>query len=360
MNIAFDMHFTKTFSLQRGIGRYTLNLIKAITDSDKTNTYHYFYPDFHNKPLEKQVKSFLDKNKIDIFHFTSPFEVNIHRIMKKEWFNNTKIVVTLYDVIPLILPEVYLRIDSDLKMYTKVLDFISACDAILAISETTKKDAVTYAKMNPDKIRIISGGVDPKFKVYPNIDIPSRFGIRKPYAIYTGGDDFRKNLHGIIQGFGKANNLLKSKYQLVLVGNINKNGLYQAAAKAKLGKEDLIVAGYVPDEDLVKLYNRAILFICPSFYEGLGLPVLEAMACGVPVLTSNNSSLNEITGKAAYKVNPGSLEEIVKGILLLLTKPTIRNSYRQKGLEHVQQFQWSNVAQKTIKVYNNLQNIGKR
>ncbi|MBZ4655023.1 MAG: glycosyltransferase [Peptococcaceae bacterium] len=356
MNIAFDMCFTKSMSNQRGIGRYSSNMIQYIKNYDKNNFYFYFYPEFKDNHLEKQLKSFIAKNAIDIFHFTSPFEANTHRMMKKEWFGNTKIVVTLYDIIPLIFSGAYLQIESDIKKYAKVLDFIRVCDAILAISETTKIDAITYAKMDPNKIKVILGGVDAKFKVYPTIKPPSQYGITKPYVIYTGGDDYRKNLQGIIQAFAKVNRFLEPKYQLVLVGDISKERLYHVAAKAELSKEDLIFTGYVSDEDLVKLYNCAELFIYPSFYEGLGLPVLEAMACGVPVLTSNTSSLNEISGNAAYKVNPGNLEEIVQGLLILLKQPNIRNLYRQKGLEHVKKFQWLNVAQRTIEVYHNLQN----
>lgn len=356
MNIAFDMHFTKTTSNKRGIGRYSFNMIEYIKNYDQHNSYFDFYPEFKDTHLEKQLKNFLDKNNIDIFHITSPFEANTHKMLKKEWFGNTKMVVTLYDVIPLILADVYLHIESDIKMYTGVLDFIRACDAILAISETTKKDAITYAKMDPNKIKVILGGVDAKFKVCPNVKPSSQYGITKPYVIYAGGDDYRKNLHVIIQAFAKVNSVLDSKYQLVLVGDINKEMLYLIAAKAKLAKENLILTGYVSDEDLVILYNYAELFIYPSLYEGLGLPVLEAMACGVPVLTSNTSSLNEISGNAAYKVSPGNLKEIVHGLSILLTQPNIRNSYREKGLDHVKQFQWLNVAQRTIEVYNNLQN----
>lgn len=354
MNIAFDMHFTKTTSNQRGIGRYTHNLIECIKNNYRNNSYFDFHPEFKDNRIEKQLKSFIVKNAIDIFHITSPFEGNTHQLMKKELFGNAKIVATLYDVIPLFFKGVYLQMESDIKKYVKVLDFIKACDAILSISETTKKDAVTYAKMDPNKIKVILGGVDPKFKVYPKVKSSSQYGINKPYVIYTGGDDFRKNLQGIIQAFAKVNKLLNFKYQLVIVGNVNKERLFQIAAKAKMVQENLILTGYVSDEGLVKLYNNAELFIFPSFYEGLGLPVLEAMACGVPVLTSNNSSLTEISGNAAYKVNPRDLNEIVLGLLILLKQPNIRNSYRQKGLEHVKQFQWLHVAQRTIEVYNNL------
>ncbi|KAF0200469.1 MAG: group 1 glycosyl transferase, partial [bacterium] len=202
------------------------------------------------------------------------------------------------------------------------------------------------------KIKVILGGVDSKFKKYPNVKPSPRFKITKPYAIYTGGDDFRKNLHAIVYAFGKANSLLLSKYQLVIVGDIyNKEKLFQLAAKASLAKENLIITGYVSDDDLVKLYNAAELFIYPSLYEGLGLPVLEAMACEVPVLTANTSSLHEITGDAAYKVNPASLAEIVHGLTVLLSQPTIRNLYRIKGLEQAKKFQWLNVAQSVIEEY---------
>ena len=355
MNIAFDMQFTKTISNHRGIGRYSHNMIEFIKNIGQQNSYFDFYPNLKDTHLEKQLKGFLARNSIDIFHFTSPFEANTYRMMKKEWFGKTKLIVTLYDVIPLIFRNVYLKIEPDIKWYLKVLEFIKDCDAILAISETTKKDAITYAAMSPDKIKVISGGVDSKFKVCTDVKPSARFKIRKPYVIYTGGDDFRKNLPAAIQAFSHANKILCSKYQLVIVGNItNKEKLYGIAAKAHLDKRDLILTGYVPDDELVKLYNCAELFIYPSLYEGLGLPVLEAMACGVPVLTSNTSSLHEISGDAAYRVNPASVEEIAQGLCFLLTQPNIRSLYRKKGLEQAKKFQWQEVAQNVIEIYNSM------
>jgi len=355
MNIAFDMHFTKTLSNQRGIGRYSHNMIQSIKSIDRHNTYFDFYPNLKDSRLEEQLKDFLTKNSIDIFHITSPFEANAFRMLKKGWFQKTRLVVTLYDLIPLLFYSAYLRIDSEIKWYLSVLDFIKSCDAILSISETTKRDAVAYAHMDPGKIKVISGGVDSKFKVIPNAKPSPRLKITKPHVIYTGGDDFRKNLRAIIQGFAAVNNFFSAKYQLVLAGDIiNKEKLYGIAAKAHLSKDSVIMTGYIADDELIKLYNSAELFIYPSLYEGLGLPVLEAMACGLPVLTSNNSSLHEISGDAAYKINPESKEELIHGLSFLLSQPAIRELYRKKGLEHAKKFQWAQVAQRVIDVYNSL------
>jgi len=358
MNIAFDMQFTKTMSNQRGIGRYSRSLIKALKTVDQENTYFEYYPALNDPHLERQLKNFLDKNNIQIFHFTSPFEAGIFKLMNRKWFGRTKLVVTLYDVIPLIFYGAYLRTESEIKWYNKVLDFIRSCDAILAISETTRKDAVAYAKMDPGKIKVILGGVDPKFRKLPKSKPSPRFGITKPYVIYTGGDDFRKNLQVTVYAFGKANSLLASQYQLVIVGDIyHKEKLYQLANRANLAQEDLIITGYVSDEDLVRLYNGAELFVNLSLYEGLGLPVLEAMACGVPVLTAHTSSLHEITGEAAYKVNPGSIPEIIYGLTELLSHPALRAHYGKKGLEHCRKFNWNDVAQRVIKEYKNLYSL---
>ncbi len=353
MNIAFDMHYTTTMSNQRGIGRFCHSMIEFIKKTAPHNSYFDFYPDFKDAHLEKQLKDFLNKNNINIFHVTSPFEANTCRLMKKEWFGNTRIVATLYDLIPLIFHGAYLQHESEIERHLKVIDFIRSCDIILAISETTKIDAITYAKIDPDKIRVILGGVDPRFKVCPPEKPPVKFGITKPYVIYTGGDDFRKNLPRTIRAFAIVNKLLSSKYQLVIVGEIaNKALLHSIAAKANLNKENFILTGYVNDNDLVKLYNSAELLLYPSLYEGLGLPVLEAMACGVCVLTSNLSSLSEISGDAAYKVNPAALEEIAQGLFILLSQPNIRDSYRKRGLEHAKKFQWEKVAQRALEAYN--------
>jgi glycosyltransferase involved in cell wall biosynthesis len=361
VNIAFDMLFAISESNDRGIGRYSRNMIDSIRN-DQSHFYYYFYPEIHlgTDHLKTQLQEFLVQNSIDIYHVTSPFDWYLHNhvILSKEWFGKTKLAVTLYDIIPLIYSGVYLTDINLIESYLKILDFVKSCDFIFAISETTKRDAVHYVGMDPNKITVISGGIEEQFKVirsFDRSDVHERYGIIKPYIMCTGGIDFRKNLNRLIEAFGQANRQLELKYQLVIVcraTELEKQYLRHIATNAGVS-DSLILTGFVSDDDLVKLYNSAELFVFPSLYEGLGLPVLEAMSCGVPVLTSNTSSLDEVSGDAAYKVNPESIDDIAEGIVYLMKRSDLREEYRRKGLKHAAYFQWEKVGRKVLDAYKN-------
>ena len=160
----------------------------------------------------------------------------------------------------------------------------------------------------------------------------------------------------MIQAFSLVNKSLNHKYQLVIVSFIIDEARQLILNIAKnLGiSNDVCITGYIPNEDLIALYQSAELFAFPSLYEGFGLPVLEAMACGTPVLTSNTSSLGEITANAAYQVNPFSLDEITNGLLNILENPSIKKWYKEKGLQHVANFTWEKVGREVLKGYSTL------
>ncbi|WP_157994132.1 glycosyltransferase [Cohnella abietis] len=367
MNIAFDMFFAKTEAMKRGIGRYSQNLIEHILKQETSHSYFYFYPDVSNgaEHLKDQLQQFLYRNRIDLYHMMSPFNLfhlPAHQfqaysdsMLNKAWFGYTRVAATLYDVIPLVLEKQYMN-DFVRPIYMKVIDMIRSCDIIYAISETTKQDAVRLTGMDPTKISVIMGGYDPKFKQLPNFnaqDVKFRYGVTKPYVLSTGGDDPRKNLARLIDAFIAANRVLTNRYQIVIVYNSTadekRNMLDQAA---RLGGEgSVVVTGYVPDVDLVGLYNGAELFAFPSLYEGFGLPIVEAMACGTPVLTSNNSSLVEISGESTYLVNPDDTSSITDGIVQLLTNPQRLSELSKKGMKQSEQYNWKLVAEKVMDGY---------
>jgi glycosyltransferase involved in cell wall biosynthesis len=348
MNISFDLVYTQTASNQRGIGRYASNLIEAIKKIDKKNSHYFFKPQLicSEMDFKNQVQYFIWKHKIDVFHIMSPFDYWFN--LKKEWFLNVKVAVIFYDAIPWIYPEVYFLNPFFKMKYNNILEFIKTCDMIFTISETSKRDGVTYGGFAPEKVKVIYGGLDPQFKVIQPFSlkmVTEKFKITKPYIFYTGGMDFRKNIPRLVEAFKQANRELNHKYQLVISGTVNPQTF------SLLQEQDVIYTGYVSNEDLVKLYNGAVLFVFPSLYEGLGFPVLEAMACGTPVLTSNTSSLVEIGKDVAYLVNPYDVDEIAKGMVYLLSNEVILDELRKRGLKHVQSFQWDVVAKKVVERY---------
>ncbi|OXS52797.1 hypothetical protein B1A99_32810 [Cohnella sp. CIP 111063] len=367
MNIAFDMFFAKTEAMKRGIGRYSQNMIEAILKQETNNSYYYFYPDVSKGAdyLKDQLQQFLYRNRIDVYHMTSPFnlfhlpaslfQAYSDTMLNKAWFGYTRVAATLYDVIPLVLEHQYMN-DFVRPIYMRVIEMIRSCDIIYAISETTKADAVRLTGMDPAKISVVMGGYDPKFKpLSPGTaaTAPLRYGISKPYVLCTGGDDPRKNLARLIEAFIIANRSLAERYQLVIVYNSSDDEKRAMLEQARLlgGEGSIVVTGYVPDGELVELYGGADLFAFPSLYEGFGLPIVEAMACCTPVLTSNNSSLAEIGDDAVYQVDPASRESIAQGIVHMLSDPQLAQGLAAKGLQRSCQYNWESVALKVTEGY---------
>ncbi|HBI04875.1 MAG TPA: hypothetical protein DDY49_12700 [Paenibacillaceae bacterium] len=349
MNIGFDIAFKQSGSKDRGIGRYSQSLIDSIMNLNNEHQYYFFSPNYirTKMDLKNRIQRFIAHYKIDFFLITSPFDYSVP--LEKEWFGDTRVGVIFYDTIPLIYPKVYLPSPVLTKGYQSILDFIACCDIVYAISETTKQDAISYGGINPNIIKVVYGGLDSEFKVIepnPIAKVAEKYKIAKPYLLYTGGSDFRKNIPRLIEAFSHANNELNNHYELVITGSVSQYTFSMSKMK------NLIFTGYVSNEDLVELYNGATLFVFLSLYEGLGLPVLEAMACGTPVLTSNTSSLEEIGRDVAYLVDPYNSDQIARGMVYLLSNPSILDELKKRGLNHVKLFKWDEVGRKVLAEYN--------
>lgn len=364
MNIAFDMTFAGTPSKERGIGFYCTQLLKSIQLLDQENRYFFFQAEsFSTKEdLGRQLSYFIKKNQIDIYHILSPFDYDYHYhyhenfSIEKEWFGNAKLAVTLYDIIPFMFQNQYLPLPEIKKRYMKTLDFVKSCDIIFAISDTTKQDAIKNLKIDSDKIQVIYGGIHDHFTNRKQLVTTTRNNIEKPYILYVGGSDYRKNLERLIESFGKLNQKSPGKRYLIIAGPIPEEHKFFLKLNAQKSNvvDDVIFTGYVSDEELVKLYKGADLFAFPSLYEGFGLPILEAMACGVPVLTSSSSSLKEIAGSAAFLVNPESVSEIAEGMNYIVDNENVRIFFIKRGFERVEHFQWTKVAKKVLEGYQSL------
>lgn len=361
MNIALDMSFAKGVSLTRGIGRYSKQLIESLSQVGEKHSFFYFYPDTSTEaiPIKTQIQRFVQQNQIDLFHVLSPFEFFNQEMMNRDHFGHVKVAVTLYDIIPLLFENEYLHHPDFKAFYMRILNFIRSCDIIFAISESTKKDAVRSAGIPAEKIHVIMAGIDDRFKPEP-IPQPEmlrrRYGIHKPYIMCTGGMDFRKNTDRLLEGFALANAQLQSSYQLVLCCNITDEDRKRITAHSnRLGMgQDVILTGFISDEELLILYQNAALFVFPSLYEGFGLPVLEAMACGIPVVTSNNSSLAEIAEDAAVLVNPYQSHDIARGIVSVLQDSQLQTDLVLRGVAQAAKFHWNYTAQKAITGYESV------
>jgi glycosyltransferase involved in cell wall biosynthesis len=226
---------------------------------------------------------------------------------------------------------------------------------LVAVSESTKRDLVELFGITADKISVVYHGVGAEFAPLPDAreKVRARIGIERPYVLFVGTVQPRKNLPRVIEAFARVVREQGILHELVIAGQ--KGWLPEESMNApqKFGVEHRVrFVDYVPEEMLPALYTAADALAFPSLYEGFGLPVLEAMACGVPVLTSKTSSLPEVAGDAALLVEPTSAEDIAQGLSRILSDESLRIALRDKGLARARSFTWANSARALISAFH--------
>jgi len=357
-----------------GLGRYTQELMAALLDIDSDNEYIAFY----NRPSAARVDPPLDRLPrltsnldtkpwrmsalvahfarisqdrmfpgIDLFHATDHLLPRLTR---------PKSVFTLHDLVFRCYPHTHKPLNR--WFLTLMMPrFLKAADAVIAVSESTKRDAVRIYGIDEAKITVIYEGVSPHFRrASPEAIAAARdkYGLPDEFLLSLGTIEPRKNLTSLLEAYHVLRNE-GSPLGLVIVGK--KGWLYTGFFDRmhELGLEDSVAfPGFVPDEDLPALYSAASLFIFPSLYEGFGLPVLEALACGAPVITSNASSLPEVAGEAALLVDPNSVEALVRAAREVLSNDRLREDLRAKGPRQAAKFNWRRAARETLAVYTSL------
>jgi len=271
------------------------------------------------------------------------------------FFSRTASVFTLYDLSFKLFPHVHTLLNRwflDLMMPR----FVQAADAVIVISESTQRDAMTYYQIKPDKIHVVYGGVNAHFRPIDALQkldaVRQAYRLPDHFLLYVGVIEPRKNLPTLFDAFKLAT---LPNVKLVIAGK--KGWLYdEALARVQeLGLEqDVIFTGYVPDDDLPALYSLAEAFVFPSLYEGLGLPVLEAMACGAPTICSDVSSLPEVAGNAALLVAPTNVRGWAEAMTGLTQNASLRADLRERGLRQAAHFTWETAAHQMREVYREL------
>jgi glycosyltransferase involved in cell wall biosynthesis len=235
----------------------------------------------------------------------------------------------------------------------------SAAARIIVPSEHTKKEIVQLYRVDPDKISVIHLGVDRRFEPVDRDQArqiaAERYGIRSPYVLTVGVIQPRKNLGRLLDGFAGLKGIRQTNHKLVIVGKPGwkETNLQRRIDELGLG-EDVIFTGYVPREDLPALYSGADAFVYPSVYEGFGLPPLEAMACGTPVITGNRSSLPEVVGEAGIMVDPYDAEAFARAMANVLSSESLRNEMSALGIARAAKFTWDETARETLEVYHSV------
>jgi glycosyltransferase involved in cell wall biosynthesis len=275
-----------------------------------------------------------------------------------------KTITTCHDVGFLRLPQVYSWLE--IKYQRFALNFaIRHAKKIIVVSEFTKKELIELTGISSERmVRVYNGYDRSRYKVIEDQTaiemVLKKYNLCKPYILYVGRLELKKNTPGLVQAFGilKKNSNLKSQIsnlKLVLVGQPGFG--FEKIAEAMIENDlhdEVILPGWIDQKDLPFLINGAELFVFPSFYEGFGIPVLEAASCGTPVVASDIEPIRETAGEAVYFVDPWKPEDIASGILRVLDDQSLREELKIRGLAQVEKFSWEKCARETLEVIQQL------
>jgi len=287
------------------------------------------------------------RDRLDLFHAT-------HYVLPP--LARGRAVVTIHDIIHLLYPQFLPNRAAYFYARLMIRRALSRADRILTVSYNSKRDLVHYFGVPASRIEVIYNGVSPRFR--PDVPATERervarkYGLPSPYLLFLGGERPHKNLQGVVRAFSEALRQARLPHVLVLAGPPPRSAARLDALIAALDLRDRIVrAGLIDEEDLPGLIAGADAFLYPTLYEGFGLPVVEAMACGTPVLTSSTSALQEIAGGYAALVDPMDLDAIARGIVTLATDEKVRSDLRELGKKRALDFSWDKAAEKTLEAY---------
>lgn len=361
-----------------GVAVYTTSLVEALLRLDKENEYVLFGSSLRKKTILKQfIKSLNAKNvnkklfflppKILEFLWNGihvfPVESLIGKVdvyHSSDWLEpptrSAKRVTTIHDFAVFKYPETFSsRGGHDIvKNQKRKLHFVKRySDKIIAVSQNTKQDAIDILGISKNKISVVYEAAEPVYSPRGEDDITrvkNKFKINGDYLLCVGTREPRKNLEKVIMAYKE---LVKAYPDLVLV-IVGKYGWGEDNLKFKIENLKMKILGFVEKEDLAVLYSGATAFVYPSLYEGFGLPILEAMACGCPVITSKIGSMKEIAGEAALLVDPENINDIAGAISKVIRGEKVKEELKIKGLGRAGDFSWEKAALETLAIYQSL------
>jgi len=354
-----------------GIGRYTYEISKEIKNSrDFSANFYYGYLSKNlleptQKVATKSIKSIVTSNWlikrvarwiIDIKTLFLP-KYDIYwepNFIPFKYIKAKKVVISVHDFSFILYKEYHPK--ERVKYFEQhFFKRIKRSDIIITGSNFTKQEIIDRLKIDANRVKVIYHGINHnQFKVLKKSNINMR--LPKKFILSVGSIEPRKNLLGLLKSYDLLSIDLKKEYKLVLVGfkGWNNKDIIKIINK---NKNYIQYLGYLSEEDLVKAYNLASLFVYPSFYEGFGLPPLEAMACGTPVVTSNVSSLPEVGGDAVVYCNPYDINDIKEKIEMVLNNETLQQQMIEKGLQRAKKFTWEQSANEHMKVFKEVLEI---
>lgn len=351
-----------------GIGTYTDNLLKEILELDKENEYSLFWSGTNYERYKKDnTKIILTSKRHSAFYENHYFpkylknnNIDLHHIPQNgmglcEGYL-TKSIVTIHDLIPYTLPETTGRgyLERFIKQMPIILD---KAKGILTVSEYSKRDILKFFNHIPeDKVFVTPLAANSNFKPLDKNHckslIKNKYNFSSPYILYIGGFSSRKNVKYLITAFNNIFNNLNEPHVLLLGGSVKDEGLKLVEYTKTLPySNNIIFTGFIDDELLPTLYNGAEIFAYPSLYEGFGLPPLEAMSCKTPVITTNVTSIPEVTKDACILIEPNNMTALENTLLNVLNNESLKDDLATKGYEKSKEFSWKETARKTLEVY---------
>jgi glycosyltransferase involved in cell wall biosynthesis/SAM-dependent methyltransferase len=400
MRIGVDYRFISSgfLTVNRGMGRYTQQQLRETLKHDTQNEYILFcmpnadrsliLQSIRSAPnvavatikvsedgsqfdpahlswakvlrLSEEYQRWIYAQQVDVYHATTPFDwhdIVMHR------FDACPMVATFYDVIPLLFQEQYLPTPAARDIYKLTLNFCMSAERLLAISESARRDASTFLGVPASRIDLAYPVADPCFRILPaeatrsgldslrrrRITVPDRFLLTVTHLHYS------KNLNTLLAGYARVPIAIRQVLPLLIACQLSEAEKQHISAMATgLGiSESVFVTGLVGEDELVALYNAAVGLIHPSRYEGFGLPVLEALQCGTPVITTSVASLPEVAGEAAILVDPNDPRAFADAIEQLYHDPGLRAEMRVRGLAQAQKFSAEQLGSRTLESYQN-------
>ena len=374
-----------------GSGQYLVHLLKALAEVDQRNEYVLLGPQTlrslqqesntpHRFPYQvKPVPTFAGLNenieKLVWEQFTCPAAAHEARadLLHVPYFASplvprTPAVVTIHDVIPLRLP--LYRAGSRVGTYMRLVARAAHnATLIITVSQHAKKDMIDALKLPPERIRVIYEAAGEEYRpiIDPTVQaaVRARYGLKERYIFYLGGLDQRKNVPQLVRAFAHLQRQLgDSGLQLLIAGNPDRQRgpLFPdpRPIAAGLEIEGQIIYRFVEEEDKPAIYCGASVFVFPSLYEGFGLPPLEAMSCGVPVICSNRTSLPEVVGDAAISLDPDDIQAMAEAMRDVLTNTELATELSARSLRQAARFSWRKAAQETVAAYEEAFALGKK